>query len=74
MKNDLSYVLTKPGSIDLLLKLGGKQKYDIKDVMIIGGGRIGRKTAESLEKQLEQDALSFFRTVEDRFQTLLEMP
>ncbi len=52
MKNDLSYVLTKPDSIDLLLKLGGKQKYDIKDIMIIGGGRIGRKTAISLEKQL----------------------
>lgn len=52
MKNDLSYVLTKPDSIDLLLKLGGKQKYHIKDIMIIGGGRIGRKTAISLEKKL----------------------
>lgn len=52
MKNDLSYVLTKPDSIELLLKLGGKQKFDIKDIMIIGGGRIGRKTAISLEKKL----------------------
>jgi trk system potassium uptake protein TrkA len=52
MKNDLSYVLTKRESIDLLLKLGGKQQYNIKDIMIIGGGRIGRKTAASLEKQL----------------------
>jgi len=52
MQNDLSYVLTKPKSIDLLLKLGGKRKFDIKDIMIIGGGRIGRKTAISLEKQL----------------------
>ena len=51
-KNDLSYVLTKPDSIELLLKLGGKQKFDIKDIMIIGGGRIGRKTALSLEKKL----------------------
>ncbi|MCD4681313.1 MAG: Trk system potassium transporter TrkA [Bacteroidales bacterium] len=52
MKNDLSYVLTKPDSIDLLLKLGGKQKFDIKDIMVIGGGRIGRKTAASLDKHL----------------------
>ncbi|MCK5764635.1 MAG: Trk system potassium transporter TrkA [Bacteroidales bacterium] len=48
--NDLAYVITKPGGINDLLKLGGKQKLDIKNVMIVGGGRVGRSTARKLEK------------------------
>lgn len=50
--NDLSYVVTKPGGIDDLLKLGGKQKIDIRNVMIVGGGRVGRTTAGKLENKL----------------------
>ena len=50
--NDLSYVVTKPGGIDDLLKLGGKQKIDIRNVMIVGGGRVGRTTARKLENRL----------------------
>jgi trk system potassium uptake protein TrkA len=49
MVNDLSYVITKPDGIDDLLKLGGKQKFDIKNVMIVGGGRVGRTTARKIE-------------------------
>ncbi|MEN8223738.1 MAG: Trk system potassium transporter TrkA [Bacteroidota bacterium] len=52
MNQDLSYVITKPGGIDDLLKLGGKQKFDIKNVMIVGGGRVGRTTARKLEHSL----------------------
>lgn len=50
--NDLSYVVTKPGGIDDLLKLGGKQRIDIRNVMIVGGGRVGRTTARKLENSL----------------------
>jgi len=50
--NDLCYVITKPGGIDDLLKLGGKTKIEIRDVLIIGGGRVGRTTAKKLEKNL----------------------
>ena len=50
--NDLSYVITKPGGIDDLLKLGGKQKIYIRNVMIMGGGRVGRTTARKLEISL----------------------
>lgn len=52
MNNDLSYVITRPGGIDDLLKLGGKQKLDIRNVMIVGGGRVGRSTARKLENSL----------------------
>ncbi|MBN2175245.1 MAG: Trk system potassium transporter TrkA [Bacteroidales bacterium] len=52
MVNDLAYVITKPDGISTLLKLGGKQRIEIRDIMIVGGGRIGRKTTERLEKNL----------------------
>lgn len=47
--NDLIYVVTKPSGIEELFRLGGKQKHVIRDVMIIGGGRIGREAAQRLE-------------------------
>lgn len=47
---DLAYVITKPDGIEDLLRLGGKQKQEIRNVMIVGGGRIGRKTARRLER------------------------
>jgi trk system potassium uptake protein len=52
MVNDLAYVITKPDGIVTLLKLGGKQQQEIRDVMIVGGGRIGRKTALRLDKNI----------------------
>lgn len=52
MTNDLSYVITKPGGIGDLMKLAGKQKIDIKNIIIVGGGRVGRSTARKLENSL----------------------
>lgn len=49
---DLAYVITRPDGIDALLKLGGKQKQEIRNVMIVGGGRIGRKTARRIERDM----------------------
>jgi len=51
-ENDMAYVITKPEGVDMLLQLGGKQPFKIKNIMIIGGGRIGKKTALSLENDL----------------------
>jgi len=53
LENDLAYVITKPDGINTLLKLGGKQRIEIKDILIVGGGRIGRKTAARLEKSMD---------------------
>lgn len=47
--NDMVYVITKPEGVKEVLKLGGKIKYPIKNIMIMGGGRVGRMTAKSLE-------------------------
>jgi len=50
--NDLSYVICKPNGINELFKLSGKVPIEINNVMIIGGGRVGRTTAKKLEKDL----------------------
>ncbi|MBN1340289.1 MAG: Trk system potassium transporter TrkA [Bacteroidales bacterium] len=59
LTNDLAYVITKPDGIATLLKLGGKQWFEISDIMIVGGGRIGRKTAGRLEKNMRIKLIEF---------------
>jgi trk system potassium uptake protein len=49
---DMAYVISRPDGIDNLLRLGGKTKKEVHNVMIIGGGRIGVKTAKLLEKEV----------------------
>ncbi|MBU8891631.1 MAG: Trk system potassium transporter TrkA [Bacteroidales bacterium] len=49
--NDLAYVVTNKAGIKDVLKYSGKKKIDIKDVMILGGSRIGKRTAKSLENR-----------------------
>ncbi len=50
--NDMAYVITRPVGIDSLMKLGGKETFEIRNVMIVGGGRIGRTTAQLLEREM----------------------
>ncbi|MCD4665724.1 MAG: Trk system potassium transporter TrkA [Bacteroidales bacterium] len=52
LENDLAYVITKPEGIVNLLELGGKRHFIINNIMIVGGGRIGRRTAKKLAKNL----------------------
>ena len=47
--NDLVYVVTNKSGIRDVLKYSGKKKLDIKNVMILGGSRIGIRTAKALE-------------------------
>ena len=47
--NDLVYVVTNKAGIKDVLKYSGKKKIDIKNVMILGGSRIGKRVAKSLE-------------------------
>ncbi len=50
--NDQTYVITKKEGIQELLMLGGKQEIDIKNIMVVGGGRVGRTACKRLEKEL----------------------
>ncbi len=51
--NDLAYVVSKPDGIKTLMELGGKKPFEIHNVMIVGGGRIGRKTSVALANKYD---------------------
>jgi len=50
--NDLAYIITKPEGIEQIMKMGGRVKLDINNIMIVGGGRIGRLAAKRLESDI----------------------
>lgn len=52
LPNDLVYVITKPEAMNDLLKLGGKEKMEINNIMIVGGGRVGKVIAKRMENDL----------------------
>lgn len=76
LEGDLAYVITKPSGVEDILELGGKQNFEIKDIMLVGGGRIGRMTAKRLQqnlniKLLENDAKRANSLSNDLEQTLI---
>ena len=50
-EGDQVYFVTTKGGVDELYKLTGKVKQDIRNVMILGGSKIGRKTTIDLVRQ-----------------------
>ncbi len=52
LPDDQVFVITTPGGIDMVLKLSGKEDVKFENIMILGGGKIGRKAAQLLEKNL----------------------
>ena len=52
LPNDFVYVITKPEGLDELLKLAGKQDVEINNIMVVGGGRVGKVIAKQLETEL----------------------
>lgn len=60
LPKDFVYVITKPDGLDLLLNMAGTKDMEINSIMIIGGGRVGKVIAKTLEsdlniKMIEQD-------------------
>ena len=49
---DMVYVVTKPHAIKDIIRLSGKKQINVHNVMIVGGGRVGRITAKRLEHEL----------------------
>ena len=48
--NDLIYVVCKKDALKQLMEQSGKKKLKLKNIIIMGGSRIGYKTALALEK------------------------
>ena len=51
-QNDLVYVISNKSGVSSLMKSTGKENIAIKNVMILGGSRIGKKTAKALQKKM----------------------
>lgn len=51
LPGDIVYVISNEENIDSLLESVGKKQYDVRNVMIIGGSRIGKTTARELGGQ-----------------------
>ncbi|MFC2117250.1 Trk system potassium transporter TrkA [Bacteroidota bacterium] len=52
LENDLIYVVTTRAGITNLLKFSGKKPFHVKNIMILGGSRIGIRVAKELENHL----------------------
>ncbi|MEG1499085.1 MAG: Trk system potassium transporter TrkA [Bacteroidales bacterium] len=50
---DLAYIITKPECVKCLFEISGKKEKLINSAMIIGAGRIGRKTALRIEQNMK---------------------
>lgn len=48
-KGDMVYVVSKPDSLDELFALAGKRKFDINNIMVVGGGRVGKVICKKME-------------------------
>ncbi len=47
--NDQVFVITNPDGFETALKLAGKENIKFENIMILGGGKIGKRVAELLE-------------------------
>jgi len=52
LPNDQIFVITTPKGIDEVIKVTGKAESKMENVMILGGGKIGRKVAKMLEHKI----------------------
>ena len=52
-KNDHVYFIGKKNDIDEIQKMAGKPSFDVKNVMILGCGKIGRLLAKSLQYEYD---------------------
>src|SRR3989339_66836 len=49
LPNDQVFVITNPDGFETALKLAGKENIKFENIMILGGGKIGKRVAELLE-------------------------
>ena len=53
LPNDHAYFVTIPAGVDKVVSLAGKQKINIKNIMILGGSRVGYHAAKKLSKKFK---------------------
>ncbi|MBT8377807.1 MAG: Trk system potassium transporter TrkA [Ignavibacteria bacterium] len=53
LPNDQVFIITKPDGHERILELSGKENVNFENVMILGGGKIGRRVAGQLENEMK---------------------
>lgn len=76
LSGDTVYVITTQKGIDKLMRISGKENVAVKNVMVLGGSRIGTKTAKRLEQQfnvklIEKDPDKCFLLADELEKTLV---
>ncbi len=76
MLNDHAYFITQPDGLERVMNLSGKIRTPVKNVMILGGSKIGIKTAMQLSnkykiKLIEQDKEKCFELADQLPDTLI---
>lgn len=75
-RDDHVYFIAPPGGNEQIMRLGGKERVSIKNIMILGGSRVGEKSARQLSKAgysvklIEKDAEKCFE-LSDRLPAVL---
>jgi trk system potassium uptake protein len=72
MLNDLIYVLTSPSGIHDIMKYSGKEDIPVKNLMILGGSRIGVRTAKDMERRCNIKLIEINRTKCDEITEAVE--
>jgi trk system potassium uptake protein TrkA len=68
--DDLVYVISKPDALGTMLGLSGKEEVEINNIIVVGGGRVGRVICKRLEKDVNIKLIEMDR---DRCMFLTEM-
>lgn len=53
LPNDQVFVILKSGALEEVLKLAGKEDIRFDNIMILGGGKIGRKVASTISDKMK---------------------
>jgi trk system potassium uptake protein TrkA len=51
LENDHAYFIAEPDGVDAVLKLSGKEKIEIRNIMILGGSKVGFHAAKRLSRK-----------------------
>jgi len=70
--NDLVYIITNKSAVKQVMKDAGKKQFEIRNVMILGGSRIGKKVALQLEGQYNIKLIEIDKEKAARLADLLE--
>lgn len=74
--NDHAYFIAEPTGIERVMSLAGKERIDIKNIMILGGSKVGINTARQLSKKysiklIEQDKEKCFALADELPDTMI---